>query len=55
MTDQELFDLLGDKFEQKIQNKTEFRGETTYEIAANNLHARTEKGPPLRLQLTSDV
>jgi NADH-quinone oxidoreductase subunit C len=38
MTDQELFDLLGDKFEQKIQNKTEFRGETTYEIAANNLH-----------------
>jgi NADH-quinone oxidoreductase subunit C len=38
MTDQELFDLLGDKFEQRIQNKTEFRGETTYEIAANNLH-----------------
>ncbi len=37
MTDPELFDLLG-KFEQKIQNKTEFRGETTYEIAANNLH-----------------
>jgi len=38
MTNPELFDLLGDKFEQKIQNKTEFRGETTYEIAANNLH-----------------
>ena len=36
MSNQELFDLLG-RFEQKIQNKTEFRGETTYEIAANNL------------------
>jgi NADH-quinone oxidoreductase subunit C len=37
MTDPELFDLFN-KFEQKIQNKAEFRGETTYEIAANNLH-----------------
>ena len=37
MTNQELFDSLGQKFGQKTQNKTEFRGETTYEIAANDL------------------
>ena len=37
MTGQELFTSLGESFGQKIQHKTEFRGETTYEIAANNL------------------
>jgi NADH-quinone oxidoreductase subunit C len=33
MTGQELLDSLGKSFEEKIQHKTEFRGETTYTIA----------------------
>jgi len=37
MTSQEAFDSLGKSFGEKIQNKTEFRGETTYMIAANDL------------------
>jgi NADH-quinone oxidoreductase subunit C len=37
MTSQELFELLGEKFGRKIQNQTEFRGESTYEIAASDL------------------
>lgn len=37
MTGQELLDSLGKLFGQKRQNKTEFRGETTYTIAASEL------------------
>jgi NADH-quinone oxidoreductase subunit C len=37
MTSQELFDSLEKPFEGKIQHKTEFRGETTYMIAASDL------------------
>src|SRR6201997_3026225 len=37
MTSQELFDSFSQSFGEKIQNKTEFRGETTYTIAANDL------------------
>src|SRR5215471_17704832 len=37
MTSQEAFDSLGKSFGEKIQNKTEFRGEATYMIAANDL------------------
>src|SRR6266516_7071950 len=37
MTGQELFDSLGKLFGQKLQNKTEFRGETTYSILPGNL------------------
>src|SRR6266436_10403404 len=37
MTDQELFDLLGKSFGEKFQSKTEFRGGTTYTIAAGDL------------------
>src|SRR4029077_7971790 len=37
MTDQGLFDLLGKSFGEKFQSKTEFRGETTYTIAAGDL------------------
>ena len=37
MTNQELLDSLEKSFEGNIQNKTEFRGETTYTIAAGDL------------------
>jgi NADH-quinone oxidoreductase subunit C len=37
MTDQQLFELLGEAFGPKIQNKTEFRGETTCMIAPGDL------------------
>src|SRR6266516_1316691 len=37
MTPQEIFDLLGQAFGEKLQLKTEFRGETTYAIAASYL------------------
>jgi len=37
MTGQELLDSLGKLFGQKLQNKTEFRGETTYTIRLNDL------------------
>jgi NADH-quinone oxidoreductase subunit C len=37
MTGQELLDSLGKSFGEKIQDKTEFRGETTYAIAAEAL------------------
>ena len=37
MTGQELHDSLTKSFEAKIQNKTEFRGETTYTIAPADL------------------
>jgi NADH-quinone oxidoreductase subunit C len=37
MTSQELFDSFSQSFGEKIQNKTEFRCETTYTIAANDL------------------
>jgi NADH-quinone oxidoreductase subunit C len=36
MTDQEIFDSFEKSFGEKIQNKTEFRGETTYTIAADD-------------------
>jgi NADH-quinone oxidoreductase subunit C len=38
MTSQELLDLFSKSFGEKIQNKTEFRGETTYTISATDLH-----------------
>ena len=38
MTGQELLDSLGKLFGQKLQNKTEFRGETTYTIRSGDLH-----------------
>jgi NADH-quinone oxidoreductase subunit C len=37
MNSQEIFDSLGKSFGEKIQHKTEFRGETTYTIAAGDL------------------
>ena len=37
MTSQELLDSFSKSFGDKIQNKTEFRGETTYTIAARDL------------------
>ena len=37
MTSQEIFDSLGQAFGEKVQHKTEFRGETTYAIAASDL------------------
>src|SRR6058998_1433906 len=37
MTGQEMFDALGETFAEKIQSKTEFRGETTYTIAGGDL------------------
>ena len=37
MTPQEFFDSLGQAFGEKLQNRTEFRGETTYAIAASDL------------------
>ena len=38
MTSQELLDLLSKSFGEKIQNETEFRGETSFTIAASDLH-----------------
>ncbi len=38
MTSQELLDLFSKSFGEKIQNKTEFRGETSFTIAASDLH-----------------
>ena len=38
MTSQELLDLFSKSFGKKIQNKTEFRGETSFTIAAGDLH-----------------
>ena len=38
MTSQELLDLFSKSFGEKIQSKTEFRGETTYTISATDLH-----------------
>jgi NADH-quinone oxidoreductase subunit C len=37
MTSQELLDSIGKAFDRKIQNKTEFRGETSFTIAASDL------------------
>ena len=37
MTPQEIFDSLGQAFGEKLEHKTEFRGETTYAIAASDL------------------
>jgi NADH-quinone oxidoreductase subunit C len=37
MTPQEIFDSLGQASGEKLQHKTEFRGETTYAIAASDL------------------
>jgi NADH-quinone oxidoreductase subunit C len=37
MTSQEIFDSLGKSFPEKIQQKIEFRGETTYTISASDL------------------
>src|SRR6478672_12163367 len=37
MTLQEIFDSLGQAFGEKLQHRTEFRGETTYAIAASDL------------------
>jgi len=37
MTSQEIFDSLGQVFGEKLQHRTEFRGETTYAIAASDL------------------
>src|SRR5438477_10800345 len=37
MTGKELLDSLGKLFGQKLQNKTEFRGETTYTISPADL------------------
>jgi NADH-quinone oxidoreductase subunit C len=38
MTGQEALTSLNESFGKKIQDKTEFRGETTYTIAASDLH-----------------
>jgi len=38
MTSQELLDLFSKSFGEKIQNETEFRGETSFTIAAGDLH-----------------
>ena len=37
MTLQEIFDSLGQAFGEKLQHRTEFRGETTYALAASDL------------------
>src|SRR6476619_1240419 len=37
MTPQEIFDSLGQASGEKLQHKTEFRGETTYAISASDL------------------
>jgi len=37
MTLQEIFDSLGEAFGEKLQHRIEFRGETTYAIAASDL------------------
>jgi NADH-quinone oxidoreductase subunit C len=37
MTSQEIFDSLGEAFGEKLQHRIEFRGETTYAIAASDL------------------
>src|SRR6476646_2213421 len=37
MTRQEIFGSLGQAFGEKLQHRTEFRGETTYAIAASDL------------------
>src|ERR1700742_3537479 len=37
MTCQKLLDSLGESLKEKLQHKTEFRGETSYVIASNNL------------------
>ena len=37
MTGQELLDSLGESLKEKLQQKSEFRGETSYVIAANDL------------------
>ena len=37
VTQQEIFDSLGQVFGEKLQHKTEFRGETTYTITASDL------------------
>jgi NADH-quinone oxidoreductase subunit C len=37
MTPQEIFDSLGQAFRERLQHRTEFRGETTYAIAASDL------------------
>ena len=37
MTPQEIFDSLGQTFREKLQHRTEFRGETTYAIVASDL------------------
>ena len=42
MTSQELLDSFSKSFGEKIQNKTEFRGETTFTIAASDLHEIAE-------------
>ena len=47
MTREEAFALLTKSFGEKIQNKTEFRGETTYTIAASE-SARNRKILPRR-------
>ena len=42
MTGQELFDSLVKVFGDKLQSKTEFRGETTYTIASGDLREIAE-------------
>src|SRR5438477_11225207 len=51
MTGQELLDSLGKLFGQKLQNKTEFRGETTYAILPADLR---EVGKVSRHDLSFD-
>jgi len=42
MTSKEIFDSLGQAFGEKLQDRTEFRGETTYAIAASDLREITK-------------
>ena len=42
MTSQEIFDSLGKSLGEKIQRKTEFRGETTFTISASDLREIAE-------------
>jgi len=42
MIPQEIFDSLGQAFGEKLQDRTEFRGETTYAIAASDLREITK-------------
>jgi NADH-quinone oxidoreductase subunit C len=42
MTPQEIFDSLGQACGEKLQDRTEFRGETTYAIAASDLREITK-------------